>query len=164
MAGVIGSDGLTDATSNAGVCASSDPADNMMATLKDGNRLLDTAVYLAIGALSDIDDGECNHLLTSRALRRRHVPDGSDHEAHGIKSGKRAYLSFRVLTPWGKGMGHCTQSESGFSLTQLTITTVNPQITLKLWSFPMALSVHVLFRCDYLIPGLGLAVARLRWP
>jgi hypothetical protein len=29
----------------------------MMATLKDGKKLFDTAVYLAIGALSDIGDG-----------------------------------------------------------------------------------------------------------
>jgi hypothetical protein len=64
MAGVIGSDGLTEATSKVGVCPSSDPADNMMATLRDGNKLFNTAIYLAIGALSDIDDGECNQLLT----------------------------------------------------------------------------------------------------
>jgi hypothetical protein len=36
----------------------------MMATLKDGNKLFDTAIYLAIGALSDIDDGGRNRLLT----------------------------------------------------------------------------------------------------
>jgi hypothetical protein len=54
MAGVIGSDGLTEATSNVGVCASSDPADNMMAALKDGNKLFDTAIYLSVRALSDI--------------------------------------------------------------------------------------------------------------
>src|SRR5450755_1022991 len=33
-------------------------------------------------------------------------------------------------------MRHCTQSESGFSHTQLTISTVNPSRTLKLWPFP----------------------------
>ena len=36
----------------------------MVATLKDGNKLFDTAIYLTIGALSDTDDGECNSLLT----------------------------------------------------------------------------------------------------
>src|ERR1017187_568146 len=72
MAGVIGSEGLTEATSNVGVCASSDPPDNnMMATLKDGNKLFDTAIHLAIGALSDIDDGGCNRLLTRWTRRGR---------------------------------------------------------------------------------------------
>jgi hypothetical protein len=56
----MGSEGLTEATSNvgpgawAGACASSEPADNMMAALRNGNKLFDTAVYLAIAELSDI--------------------------------------------------------------------------------------------------------------
>jgi hypothetical protein len=61
MAGVIGSEGFTEATSKAGagagVCASSDPADNMMAALMNGNKLFDTANYLAIRELSNTDDG-----------------------------------------------------------------------------------------------------------
>jgi hypothetical protein len=45
MAGVIGSDGLMDATSkanaSAGVCPSSDPAANTIPILMAGNKLLD---------------------------------------------------------------------------------------------------------------------------
>lgn len=54
MADVIGSEGLMDATSNAGVCPVSDPAAHNIAALIDGNILFDTAVYLAVRALSDI--------------------------------------------------------------------------------------------------------------
>ena len=42
MAGVTGSEGLTDATSNVGVCPSSEPAARHTATLRNGNDLLDT--------------------------------------------------------------------------------------------------------------------------
>ena len=45
MAGVIGSEGLMDATSNAGVCPSSDPAANNIATPIDGNTLFLTRLF-----------------------------------------------------------------------------------------------------------------------
>ena len=66
IAGVIGSEGLTEATSNVGVCASRDPADNMLVTPKDGNELLDTVVYLAVSALSDIGARERNPAAGAR--------------------------------------------------------------------------------------------------
>src|ERR1035441_7386067 len=68
MAGVMGSEGLMDATSKAGVCPSSDPAANKVATLMDENIFLGTAVYLAVKALSDIWVGDCKRAATGGPL------------------------------------------------------------------------------------------------
>src|ERR1039457_3153305 len=48
IAGVMGSEGLMEATSNAGVWPSIDPAANTTATMMEGSERLDTAVYLAV--------------------------------------------------------------------------------------------------------------------
>src|SRR5437899_1984156 len=47
-AGVSGSEGLTEATSKAGVCPASDPAANNMTAPSDGNQDLDKMIYLVM--------------------------------------------------------------------------------------------------------------------
>ena len=48
IAGVTGSEDLTEATSNAGVCPARDPAANTKAALRDGKQYLDTMIYLVM--------------------------------------------------------------------------------------------------------------------
>jgi hypothetical protein len=85
MADVIGSEGLMDATSNAGVCPSSEPAANTIATLMNGNKPLGMAVSLVTKALSGIGAGERNRAAWAAA----NIPQGQ--------------------------LGHCTQPACGFS-------------------------------------------------
>jgi hypothetical protein len=47
---------------------------------------------------------------------------------------------------------------------ELKTTVVNTGNRWDFGHFAVALIVLMCFRCDYLIPRLGLAVARLRWP
>ena len=61
MAGVIGSEGLMEATSNAGVCPSNDPAANTM----EHNKLFDTAVYLTCKKHCPISDSTIANELPS---------------------------------------------------------------------------------------------------
>jgi hypothetical protein len=65
---------LTEATSNVGVCASSDAPDNMMAMLNDFNKLFDTAIYLAVRALSDIGAQKRNLAVVAALIDARATP------------------------------------------------------------------------------------------
>ena len=51
MAGVIGSEGLMDATSNAGVCPASDPAASRAAKQMVENMSFATAIYLVVKSI-----------------------------------------------------------------------------------------------------------------
>src|ERR1035441_5813431 len=144
MAGVMGSEGLMDATSKAGVCPSSDPAANKVATLMDENIFLGTAIYLAVKALSDIWVGDCKRAATGGRLQT---------------SGDRWEIANER-----RPVGHWTQPESGFSRTKSKTTAVIAGYRWDFTHFAVAPIVQVFTRCDSPIPGLGWAVAWLRWP
>src|ERR1019366_10068762 len=96
MAGVIGSEGLMDATSNAGVCPGSDPAAHNIAAPIDGNILFDTAVL-----------PRCKSIVRYPGPRLQSSRGGSGRERLQLTHGQ---------------LGHWTQSGWGFSHKQWQTT------------------------------------------
>ena len=82
MAGVTGSEGLMDATSNAGVCASSDPAANTIATPRDGNNFWTRLFTSLVRILSDIGVCDCNRRHMGRDWGNWGIPPSSTAEFH----------------------------------------------------------------------------------